>query len=106
MGLPIKTAVGILYFSGICLGWLGLVISRSGVQVGFMLLGFVLALALFFGFLLWNVPVYKDDAEAIQSLEEMQQVDQTTFLEYPGLERRKSRGPGSSARSRRGDPTS
>jgi UDP-GlcNAc:undecaprenyl-phosphate GlcNAc-1-phosphate transferase len=58
IGLPVKATVGLLYFAGLCLGWLGLVISRSNQQVGFMLLGFVMALALFFGFMLLKVPVY------------------------------------------------
>jgi hypothetical protein len=81
IGLPVKTAVGFLYFSGLCLGWLGLVISRSTVQVGFMLLGLVTALALFFGLLLWTVPVYKDETDAIEALEETQHTDQVTYLE-------------------------
>lgn len=58
MGLPVKTAVGLLYWAGLCLGWLGLVISRSNVQVGWMLLGFVGAIGAFFGILLLRVPVY------------------------------------------------
>lgn len=63
MGLPVRFSVGLLYWAGICLGWLGLVISRSNVQVGWMLLGFVGALALFFGYFLWRVPVYDDVAK-------------------------------------------
>jgi hypothetical protein len=34
----------------------GLVISRSSPQVGYMLLGFVIALGLFFGYLLFQCP--------------------------------------------------
>ena len=60
VGLPVKTAVGLLYWSGLCLGWLGLVISRSDVQVGWMLLGFVGALGAFFATLLLKVPIYED----------------------------------------------
>ncbi len=60
LGLPVKEAVGLLYWSGACLGWLGIVITRSNVQVGWMLLAFVAALGIFFGRLLWRVPVYKD----------------------------------------------
>jgi UDP-GlcNAc:undecaprenyl-phosphate GlcNAc-1-phosphate transferase len=59
IGLPVKEAVGLLYWSGLCLGWLGIVITRANVQVGWMLLGFVLSLGLFFGRLLWRVPVYE-----------------------------------------------
>lgn len=59
VGLPVKAAVGLLYFSGLCLGWLGLVIARANVEVGWMLLGFVIALGLFFGGVLLRVPVYE-----------------------------------------------
>lgn len=57
IGLPPKAAVGLLYFAGLCLGWLGLVISRANVEVAWMLLGLVVALGIFFSFLLWNVPI-------------------------------------------------
>jgi UDP-GlcNAc:undecaprenyl-phosphate/decaprenyl-phosphate GlcNAc-1-phosphate transferase len=60
VGLPVRAAVGLLYWSGLCLGWLGFVISRSSVEVGYMLLGFVLAVGAFFGALLWRVPVYEE----------------------------------------------
>ena len=59
IGLPVKESVALLYWAGAALGWLGLVITRSNVQVGWMLLGFVCAMALFFGRLLWQVPVYE-----------------------------------------------
>ncbi len=70
LGLPVKEAVGLLYWSGACLGWLGIVITRSNVQVGWMLLGFVLALGLFFGRLLWKVPVYEvqPDGVAVEAI--------------------------------------
>ncbi len=64
LGLPVSAAVGILYFTGICLGWLGIVLSRANPDVGWMLLSFVFALGLFFGSLLWRIPVY-DEPEAI-----------------------------------------
>jgi UDP-GlcNAc:undecaprenyl-phosphate GlcNAc-1-phosphate transferase len=64
IGFPIRMSVGLLYWCGACLGWLGLVISRSTVQVGWMLLGFTIALGVFFGALLWNVPVYEPASEA------------------------------------------
>jgi UDP-GlcNAc:undecaprenyl-phosphate GlcNAc-1-phosphate transferase len=65
IGLPVKAAVALMYWSAICLGWLGIVISRSNVQVGWMLLGFVVALSLFFGAVLWRVPVYEEQAEKL-----------------------------------------
>jgi UDP-GlcNAc:undecaprenyl-phosphate GlcNAc-1-phosphate transferase len=69
-GLPVKYAVGLLYWTGLCLGWLGLVISRSNVQVAYMLLGFAIAMALFLGALLWQVPVYDEEEGAVESDEE------------------------------------
>lgn len=65
VGLPVKAAVWLLLWCGGCLGWLGLVISRSNVQVGWMLLGFVMALGIFFGGLLWKVPVLPTMARGI-----------------------------------------
>jgi UDP-GlcNAc:undecaprenyl-phosphate/decaprenyl-phosphate GlcNAc-1-phosphate transferase len=62
IGFPVRTAVALLYWCGLCLGWLGLTISRSSIQVGWMLLGFALAMGLFFGMLLWRVPVYEEGA--------------------------------------------
>ena len=69
-GLPVPYAVGLLYWTGLCLGWLGLVISRSNVQVGYMLLGFVMAMAIFLGALLWQVPVYDEQDDAVRSDED------------------------------------
>lgn len=81
VGLPVKTTVRLLYWSGLCLGWLGLVISRSTPQVGYMLLGFVVALGLFFGYLLFQVPVYADDVEEAAELEEQQEESKVAYLE-------------------------
>ena len=57
IGLPVKETVLLLYWTAICLGWLGLVISRSDPVTGWMLLAFVFALGLFFGRLMWKVPI-------------------------------------------------
>lgn len=62
MGLSIKTAVGVLYWTAICLGWIALTISRSTTDVAFMLTGFVIAMGLFLGGVLWRVPVYDEDS--------------------------------------------
>jgi UDP-GlcNAc:undecaprenyl-phosphate GlcNAc-1-phosphate transferase len=61
IGIPVRAAVALLYFAGLCLGWLALVISRADVEVGWMLLVFVFVVAIFCGFLLWRVPVYEAD---------------------------------------------
>lgn len=68
VGLSVPVTVGLLYWSGLCLGWLGLVISRSTVQVGWMLLGFVSAVGLFFGALLLRVSVYEEELGAAGEL--------------------------------------
>ncbi|MFN2525339.1 MAG: glycosyltransferase family 4 protein [Actinomycetota bacterium] len=61
LGLPVPAAVALLYWTGLCLGWLGFVISRSTVDVGWMLLAFVVAVGVFLGALLWRVPVYAEE---------------------------------------------
>ena len=81
VGLPVRTSVGFLYFSAACLGWLGLAISRANPQVGFMLLGFVLVIGVFFGILLFRVPVYTEETEAISALEDEQEEAKVTYLE-------------------------
>ncbi len=81
VGLPVKPTVRLLYWSGLCLGWLGLVISRATPQVAYMLLGFVLGLGLFFGWLLLKVPVYEEDREALEELAQTQEDDKVTYLE-------------------------
>ncbi len=58
IGLPVRATVWILYWSALCLGWLGLTISRSSTQVAWMLLGFLVGLGLFFGALLLRIPIY------------------------------------------------
>lgn len=84
VGIPVRTSVGFLYFSGICLGWLGLAIARANPQVGFMLLGFVLAVGAFFGLLLFRVPVYAEEAAEVAALEEEQEEAKITYLETKG----------------------
>ena len=80
VGLSVPVAVGLLYWTGLCLGWLGLVISRSTVQVGWMLLGFVIALGLFFGGLLLRVPVYEEEFEDVDDLEDAERRGGEEFI--------------------------
>lgn len=56
-GLSIRAAVRLMYVGAASLAWLGLVISQSTPKVGFMLLGFVGALGLYFGTILSRIPV-------------------------------------------------
>lgn len=58
-GLSIKPAVYILYLAAICLGWLGIVISKSPKDVAFMLSGLVLVLGMIAASVLWRIPVYE-----------------------------------------------
>ena len=58
IGLPVPATVRLLYWSGICLGWLGFVITRADPQVAYMLLGLVFAMGVYLGRVLWKVPVY------------------------------------------------
>lgn len=81
VGLSVPLAVGLLYWAGLCLGWLGLVISRASVDVGWMLLGFVLALGVFFGALLLRVPVYQDELEVEFEPESTEDKDFTSAVD-------------------------
>lgn len=58
LGLPVPTAVGLIYFAAIALGWLAICVSRIDVTTGYMLAGFVVVASIFFGLLLGGVPVY------------------------------------------------
>jgi UDP-GlcNAc:undecaprenyl-phosphate/decaprenyl-phosphate GlcNAc-1-phosphate transferase len=73
IGLPVRTTVWLLYWCALCLGWLGIVISRSTVEVGWMLIGLVMALAIFFGALLWRVPVHQTTSKQEAETEETQE---------------------------------
>jgi UDP-GlcNAc:undecaprenyl-phosphate GlcNAc-1-phosphate transferase len=80
IGFSVPVAVGLLLWTGVCLGWLGLVISRSTVGVGWMLLGFVIALGLFFGGLLLRVPVYEEEFATTDELEETEERGGEEFI--------------------------
>ncbi|MGH2750694.1 MAG: MraY family glycosyltransferase [Actinomycetota bacterium] len=85
-GLPVPAAVGFLCFSSVCLGWLGLVISRANAEIGFMLLALVMALGVFFGLLLLRVPVYEEAAGAEESKREPRQnLPRSTGLVRSGI---------------------
>ena len=73
LGLSVPVAVGLLFWAAVCLGWLGLVVSRAGVLVGWMLLSFVLAMGVFFGALLSRMPVYEEEFEDISALREVEE---------------------------------
>ncbi len=65
LGLPVKAAVHVLYWAALCLGFLGLVISRANQEVAYMLLGFVVVVGVYLARFLWRVPVYANSAVAL-----------------------------------------
>jgi len=76
MGLPVRTAVGLLYWVAVCLGWLGLVITRSNTQVAWMLLGFVIAVGLFFLTFLVKIPADDSESKPIAAVQEPVDVEE------------------------------
>lgn len=59
VGIPVPSAVALIYAAGVALGWLAVVMSRLDVATGFILMGFVLAVAAFVGVMLGLVPIYE-----------------------------------------------
>ena len=59
VGIPVRSAVALVYAAGIALGWLAIVMSRLDLGTGLILMGFVIAVAIFAGVMLGLVPVYE-----------------------------------------------
>lgn len=59
VGISVRSAVALVYAAGIGLGWLAIVMSRLDAATGFILMGFVVAVAIFAGLMLGLVPVYE-----------------------------------------------
>jgi UDP-GlcNAc:undecaprenyl-phosphate GlcNAc-1-phosphate transferase len=59
VGIPVPMSVSIIYAAAVALGWLGIVMSRIDRTTGFILMGLVLVIAVFFGVVLSLVPVYE-----------------------------------------------
>ena len=59
VGISVQSAVALIYAAGVALGWLAIVMSRLDTTTGFILMGFVIAVALFAGVMLSLVPVYE-----------------------------------------------
>lgn len=57
IGLPSKAAVGLLLFAAAGFGWIGLVIAFAQTLTAFMLIGALIILGVFTGWLLMKVPV-------------------------------------------------
>lgn len=69
LGLPVREAVHLLYAGAFGLTWIALVISRSTVEIGYMLLAFVVGVLLYIGRFLWRIPVYSDAVIGFPSLD-------------------------------------
>lgn len=59
VGIPVPVTVSLIYVAQIALGWIALIMSRVDLTTGYMIMGFVVVIALFFGTLLAMVPVYE-----------------------------------------------
>jgi UDP-GlcNAc:undecaprenyl-phosphate GlcNAc-1-phosphate transferase len=59
MGIPVPVAVGLIYGAAAAVGMFGLILSRVDRVSGFLLMGVLLAGAVFLGVLLGAVPVYE-----------------------------------------------
>lgn len=59
VGIPVRSAVALVYAAGIALGWLAVLMSRLDAASGYILMGFVIAVSAFAGVMLGLVPVYE-----------------------------------------------
>ncbi len=59
VGIPVRSAVALIYAAGFALGWLAIVMSRQAFGTGLILMGFVVAIATFAGVMLSLVPVHE-----------------------------------------------
>ena len=58
VGIPVRSAVALIYAAGIAFGWLAIVMSRLDTTTGFILMGLVVAVGSFAAVMLSLVPVY------------------------------------------------
>ena len=59
VGIPVRSAVALIYAAGVALGWLAIVMSRQDLATGLILMGFVISVAMFAGVMLSLIPVYE-----------------------------------------------
>ena len=59
IGLPVRAAVALIYAAAVASGWLALVMWRVDSATALILMGLVIAIAIFAGVLLGAVPVYE-----------------------------------------------
>jgi UDP-GlcNAc:undecaprenyl-phosphate GlcNAc-1-phosphate transferase len=57
VGIPSKAAVGLIYFASASCGWLGVIIVYASPRTAYLLMGWLVVVALFLGWLLLRVKV-------------------------------------------------
>jgi UDP-GlcNAc:undecaprenyl-phosphate GlcNAc-1-phosphate transferase len=57
VGIPSKAAVGLIYFASASCGWLGVIIVYASPRTAYLLMGWLIVVALFLGWLLLRVKV-------------------------------------------------
>ena len=57
VGIPSKAAVGLIYFASASCGWLGVIIVHASPTTAYLLMGWLVVVALFLGWLLLRVKV-------------------------------------------------
>ena len=80
VGIPIRAAVSLVYAGGLSLGWLALVMSRTDRTTGFILMGLIVAIALFLGTMLGAVPVYESSKRKRLMIREVSSHENPTDL--------------------------
>lgn len=75
LGLPVRAAVALIYGGAAALGWLAVVMTYMRGAAAFLLMAFVVAVALFFGILLGLVPVYENSKRRRMMLQEVAPYD-------------------------------
>ncbi|HEV2124109.1 MAG TPA: MraY family glycosyltransferase [Chloroflexota bacterium] len=73
VGIPVPVAVALIHGAAIAHGWIALVMSRVDTTTGFILLALVVAIDVFIGVLLANVPVYETSRQRRLMIQEVQQ---------------------------------
>lgn len=71
LGLPVRAVVVLIYAGAVALGWLALLMTMVQDQAAYVLMAFVVAVALFFGVLLGLVPVYENSKRKRMMLREL-----------------------------------
>ena len=71
VGISVPVSVALIYAAQVALGWLALIMSRVDVMTGYMIMAFVLSIALFVGVLLSMVPVYEHSPRRRMMLKEV-----------------------------------